>query len=188
MAKRDATIFTPIQISQGENGFVVLSCSFAMFGPQIEYVVVHGMNRYAEHNRFVGEADSALVEIFIGGDWRPVPDQRWCGTGIGVFHFVPEADQTLYFGVMKHSDLRQFLSGFGDPDAGILLRAVFSVDVIRPERQVEPITVRSAVCFARIGPDGLYGGMPTDYTAATKADAQDIIERLRREPNPFGIK
>lgn len=180
----DDVDFTPTKIEQRADGYILLSCDFGMHGRHVEYVVVTGPNKVSGDSRAVGSADSEAVQVFVGGKWRYLPDNRWCGTGIGMSHFVPEIFQEMVFGIGSHGKLREFVSRFGDPNAGVLLRAEFTVDVVRPgAKKVEPVLVRSSVCFVRIGQTALESTLLTLYRPESDIEAQDLLNRARKEPN-----
>ena len=180
----DEVGFTPTKVEQRGDGYILLSCDFGMHGRHVEYVVVTGPNRVSDDSRATGSADSGVVHVFVGGKWRNVPDDRLCGTGLGVSHFVPAIHQTMVFGVGSHAELRKFISQYGDPKAGVLLRAAFSVDVVRPDtRKVESVIVRSSVCFVRIGDAAIESTLLTLYRPENDVEAQDLLDRARKEPN-----
>ncbi len=183
-AQSDDVFFTPTKIEQRANGYILLSCDFGMHGRDVEYVVVTGPNKISADSRADGSADFGAVEVFVGGKWRDLPDDRFCGTGLGMSHFIPEIYQTMVFRVGSHEKVRKYVSEFGEPKAGVLLRAKFSVDVVRPEpKRVESVLVRSSICFVRIGEKAVESTLPTLYRPESDKEAQDLLELARKEPN-----
>ncbi len=192
---KDMSRLTPVELNRSSEGYLWMTCDFDPWIENAEYVVLDGTNRGSPGNAARASLDVYAVEVFAGGRWCVLPDDRICGTGLGVNHFVPEVRQQLGFIVGSFDKLRKTIDVGSDKALEILIRVTIAYDAVIDHgnsRKIERHRATSALTYARLDAQHLYKAVPTLYTYSSEAECRkflaDCVEQLdppaQREKEP----
>jgi hypothetical protein len=171
------------EIVTGKTGYSQLSCYFFPHAIPASYVVITGTSQESKEDHEIGYPDSATAQFFAAGAWHTVPDGRWCGMGIGAFHYVAKGG-VVRFDLHDYRTLHELVSQFTNPADGFLIRGVFEIDAIDTEKgTVTALLLRSPVAFVRLKDGRLDLVTRTLDSPESDAEAQELLVQMQEEPN-----
>lgn len=175
-----SVLFTPKNLKETENGWLLLRFDFCVFGPVVKYAVIQGMNRRDSDEVQVGSSDFYKIEVFTGKKWGEGRMPEWlCGTGRGSFYFMPHAGDKLEFVVGQRKDFEALREKSGKNEMIVFVRVKMPIELIEYDAgKIKTDELQSGFVVLRLTPSAMDVLRYCENSNLTDAEYGQLMKEL----------